>query len=145
MSQENKALVRRLIDEVWNQGKLAMTDELVAPNFATHDPGSPDFGRGPQAVKQGVSLYRNAFPDIRFTIEDMVAEGDKVVTRWTASGTHKGELSGIPPTGKKTTVTGVTISRFAGGKIVETWSNWDTLGLMQQLGVAPAPGQVARR
>jgi len=92
-------------------------------------------------MKQFVSMYLTAYPDTHFTIEDQIAEGDTVVTRWTARGTHKGPLMGIPPTGKQVTVTGISIGRVVNGKTVEGWSNYDTLGMMQQLGVVPAPGQ----
>ena len=88
-------------------------------------------------------MYRSAFPDMQLTIEDQIAEGDKVVTRWTARGTHQGELMGIPPTGKQATVTGITVGRVANGKFVESWSNFDALGMMQQLGVVPVPGQTS--
>jgi steroid delta-isomerase-like uncharacterized protein len=138
-TEENKALSRRLIEEVWNQGKLAVIDELVAPNYVDHDPTGPI--HGPEGFKQFVSMYLTAYPDTHFTIEDQIAEGDTVVTRWTARGTHKGPLMGIPPTGKQVTVTGISIGRVVNGKTVEGWSNYDTLGMMQQLGVVPAPGQ----
>ena len=93
---------------------------------------------GPESFKQFVSSYLSAFPDLHYTIEDQIAEGDRVVTRWTAVGTHKGELMGIPPTGQQAVVTGITINRFVGEKVVEGWNNWDGLGMMQQLGVVPA-------
>ena len=88
-------------------------------------------------------MYRSAFPDIQFTIEDLIAEGDKIVTRYTARGTHRGDLQGIPPTGRQVTVTGIIISRFANGKFVEGWLDFDALGMLQQLGVIPAPGQAS--
>jgi steroid delta-isomerase-like uncharacterized protein len=146
MSAENKAVVRRYIEEVWNQRKLNVLDELIDPNYVEHDPASPDFGRGVNAARSAVNLYLAAFPDTNFTIEEMVAEGDRVVTRWTARATHKGELRGIAPTGRKVTVAGTTISRIAGGKIVEAHVNWDALGLFQQLGAYPeqAKGRAAR-
>jgi steroid delta-isomerase-like uncharacterized protein len=86
-------------------------------------------------------VYRNAFPEIQMTVEDLIAEGDKVVTRWTARGTHQGELMGIPPSGNPVEVTGITIDRIEGGKVVETWANYDALGMMQQVGAVPEPGQ----
>jgi steroid delta-isomerase-like uncharacterized protein len=137
MSENNKAIVRRLIEEVWNKGNLSMTDELFAPNYEGHDVSTPDFGRGPESEKMRVILYRNAFPDVRLTIEDIIAEGDTVMTRWSCRGTHKGELSGIAPTGKQFTISGITVARLAHGKIAEAYVNWDALGLMQQLGVVP--------
>ena len=137
MSEQNKAVVRRLFEELWNKGNLPMADELFAPNYANHDPSTPDFGRGPENEKKGVSLYRGAFPDLRLTIEDMIAENDTVTARWSCRGTHKGDLSGIAPTGKQIMISGMSIVRLANGKVVESWANWDALGLMQQLGVAP--------
>lgn len=138
---ENQAAVRRWVEEGWNQGHLALVDELYAPDYALHDPSLPQTLRGIEPFKQFVQGYRGAIPDIRFTIEQMLAEGDTVVWRWTARGTHRGDLMGIPPTGKTATVTGITISRFANGRWAEDWLNWDTLGLLQQLGVIPATGQ----
>jgi len=138
MSEQNKALARRAFEEVWNQGKLAVIDELTASNATYHDPSVPG-GKftGPEGVKQFVQIYRGAFPDVRITINDQIAEGDKVVTRWTATGTHKGDLMGIAPTNKRATVTGVDIGRFQDGKVVEAWASYDMLGLLQQLGVVP--------
>ena len=137
-TEENKALDRRFAEEVWNRGNLAVVDELMSADFDGHDPTMP---AGREGFKQFVLMYRSAFPDIHITIEDQIAEGDKVVSRWTARGTHQGELMGIPPTGKQATVTGINIERFANGKFIEEWSNFDALGLLQQLGVVPIPGQ----
>ena len=137
MSEQNKKAARRLFEELWNDRKLNLADELIAPDYRNHDPNTPDFGAGPDAYKKLVGMYTKAFPDLRLTIDDMIAEGDKVVVRWTSYGTHKGELRGIPPTGKETSVTGTTICRFSGGRIAEQWLVWDTLGLMRQLGVIP--------
>ncbi len=138
MSEQNKALARRSIEEIWNQGKLAAIDELVASDATFHDPSVPG-GKftGPQGMKQFVQIYRGAFPDLRLTINDQIAEGEEVVTRWTATGTHSGELMGIAPTNKRATVTGVDIDRYQGGKVVEAWASYDMLGLLQQLGVVP--------
>jgi ketosteroid isomerase-like protein len=137
MSEQNKTNVRRLFEELWSKGNLSVADELIAPTHEHHDPSMPDLGRGPEAEKKRVTLYRNAFPDLRFTIEDVIAEGETVMARYSVRGTHKGDLSGIAPTGKQATVSGMSIVRFAGGKMVEGWANWDALGLMQQLGVVP--------
>jgi len=137
MSENNKAIVRRLIEEVWNKGNLSLTDELFAPNYEHHDASSPDFGRGPESEKKRATLYRTAFPDLRLTIEDIIAEGETVMARWSCRGTHKGDLSGIAPTGKQFTISGVSIARIADGKMAEGYVNWDALGLMQQLGVVP--------
>jgi len=98
---------------------------------------------GPEEFKQFLSLYLTAFPDARFTVEDDLAEGDLVVSRSTLCGTHQGEFMGIPPTGKPVTVTGIAIDRIVGGKFVEGWLNFDALGMLHQLGVIPAPGQVS--
>ena len=137
MSEENKAVVRRLFEELWNKGNLSVADEIFAPNYTHHDPSTPDFERGPESEKKRATLYRTAFPDLRLTIEDLIAEGETVMARWSCRGTHKGDLSGIAPTGKQFTISGVSIARLAGGKMVEGWVNWDAQGLMQQLGVVP--------
>jgi len=137
MSEHNKAIVRRLLEEVWNKGNLSLADELFTPNYEHHDASSPDFGRGPESEKKRAALYRTAFPDLQLTIEDIIAEGQTVMARWSCRGTHKGDLSGIAPTGKQVTISGVSVARFTGGKMVEGWVNWDALGLMQQLGVVP--------
>jgi steroid delta-isomerase-like uncharacterized protein len=138
MSEQNKALSRRLAEEMFAGGKLELADELVTADFVGHDVAAPEPIRGPEGLKDQARGYRDAFPDLDMTIDDQIAEGDKVVTRWTARGTHNGDLFGMAPTGKQATVTGVTIDRFAGGKIAESWDNWDALGLMQQLGAIPA-------
>ena len=137
MSEQNKAVVRRTFEELWNKGNLSIADELFAPNYDHHDPSTPDVGRGPESEKKRATLYRNAFPDLRLTVEGLVAEGETVVARWSCHGTHKGELNGIAPTGKQFTISGVTIAHFENGKMVEGWVNWDALGLMQQLGLVP--------
>jgi steroid delta-isomerase-like uncharacterized protein len=135
-----KALVRRLIEE-WNKGKsaaMAVMDELYATNFVSH--GGEDI-RGLKDNKQFMSEFYSAFPDLHYTIDDMVADGNKVAARWTITGTHKGDFMGIPPTNKKVTVLAISIDRFAGGKIMEEWGISDTLGMMQQLGLVPTPGK----
>ncbi len=141
MSEQNKTAVRRLFDELWNKGNLPVADELIAPTYTHHDASTPDVGRGPESEKKRVTHYRNAFPDMRLTIEDIIAEGETVIVRWSCRGQHKGELNGIAPTGKQFAISGVTISRFANGKVVEGFVNWDALGLMQQLGVVPELGK----
>ena len=138
MSTEDiKALARRSYD-VLNQRNLALVDELYAPDIVDHNASMTI--QGLEALKEFFSMYLTGSPDLYFTIEDQVAEGDKVVTRYTARGTHLGPFMGIPPTGKHITVTGIGIIRVADGKIVEEWANGDNLGLLQQLGVIPAPG-----
>jgi steroid delta-isomerase-like uncharacterized protein len=140
MASENKAIIRRLYEEVWNKRRVELVDELMSPSHAMHDNHLPDSGVGPEAYKRNVARYVTGFPDLRFTVEDMVAENDKVAVGWTISGTHKGEFRGISPTGRKVFVEGITINQIAGGKIMDSYVSWDALGLMQQLGVAPAFG-----
>ena len=140
MLEENKALVQRFVEEAFNKGNLDVADEVYAPRFFSHDPSTPEGERGPEDVKQFVNTYRSAFPDGHTIIEDLIAEGDKVAYRWTYRGTHQGELMGIAPTEKEVTITGITINRISGGKIEEEWNNFDQLGMLQQLGVVPAPG-----
>jgi steroid delta-isomerase-like uncharacterized protein len=141
MSEGNKNAVRRLFEEVWNKGNLPLVDELFAPTYTHHDSSTPDVGRGPEGEKKRATLYRTAFADLRLTVEDIIAEGETVVARWSCRGAHKGDLSGIAPTGKQINISGVSVARFANGKIVEGWVNWDALGLMQQLGVVPELGK----
>ncbi len=137
MSEANKALCRRLFEEIWNRRNLAIIDECYASNFTEHTSSGPDFGAGPQAASKLVQFYQSAFPDTRMTIDDMVAEGDRVAVRWTARGTHEGELNGVPPSHNRVTVTGCTVLRVANGKIAEAWQNFDALGMMQQVGALP--------
>jgi steroid delta-isomerase-like uncharacterized protein len=139
-TEDNKALVSRYFNEAWNQGSPAVIDELFAANFHAHNPGIPD-GGSREGFKQFNSVFRSAFPDLRTIRDEVIAEGDQVVTRFTAHGTQTGELQGIPPTGKPMTVTGIEIVRVSGGKIVEAWVEFDQLGMLQQLGVVPPPGQ----
>jgi len=138
-TEENKANQRRVWEEIINKGNLALADELFATNYIYHGPVGMEF-KGPEGLKQLISGFRNALPDIHVTVEDMVAEGDKVVSRFTGRGTHKGEFMGIAPTGKQTTVGGIVIARWVGGKEVETWEIIDMLSMMQQLGVVPPMG-----
>jgi steroid delta-isomerase-like uncharacterized protein len=140
-TEENKALVRRWV-ELWNSQNVAAIDEWVAPNYVRHDPNTPEV-RGAEAEKQLATMFLTAFPDLHFTIEDLIAEGDKVTGRYTARGTHKGELMGIPPTNNAISLTVLEIYRIADRKIAEQWVILDALGMMQQLGVIPAPGQAA--
>jgi len=141
MSDTNKNIMRRLFDEVWNKGHQPVADELFAQNYSHHDSSTPDLGRGPESEKKRVALYRNAFPDIRLTIEDIISEGETVTARWSCHGTHKGDLNGIAPTGKQFTISGISIARFANGKMTEGWVNWDAVGMMQQLGIVTELGK----
>jgi steroid delta-isomerase-like uncharacterized protein len=135
-SEQNKAIVRRLFEESW-KGNLDVVDELTAGDYIGHDPANPEPLRGPEAVKEFITTYRAAFPDARITVEQQLAEGDLVATRWSGRGTHEGELMGIQATGKQVSVSGLTISRLLDGKIVEQFENWDTLGMLQQLDAIP--------
>src|SRR5215218_8263598 len=144
MSEENKALTRPSW-EIVAEGSLDTLEdalkEVYADEIVLHEPGEDV--RGIEGLKQFVSMIRSALPDLRITLEDDIAEGDKVVSRWRAQGTHQGELMGIAPTGNQVRITGITIHRVSGGKIVESWSNYDALGMMQQIGAIPEPGQAA--
>ncbi|HZU02399.1 MAG TPA: ester cyclase [Ktedonobacteraceae bacterium] len=141
-TEDNKALVNRYFHAAWNQGNPAVIDELFAATFQAHNPAVPN-GGSREGFKQFNSVFRSAFPNLRISQDDVIAEGDQVVTRFTVHGTHQGELQGIPPTGKQMTITGIEIVRVSGGKIVEAWSEFDQLGMLQQLGVIPAPGQTS--
>ena len=154
-TEENKALVRRFYEEVWNRGNVAAVDELIAPNLVHHYdypttvPVPADNPLSREGIKHLIPQFRSAFPDLHCTVELQVAEGDLVVTRVTANGIHKGEyrgltFKGIPPTGKQVTWTMTDISRILDGKIVESWLNEDAVGRLQQIGVIPTPGQAIR-
>jgi steroid delta-isomerase-like uncharacterized protein len=138
---QNKQISRRLLQDAFGGGRYDVIDELVAPNWVVHDPSVTEDIRGPAGVRQLIETYRSAFPDLQMKVEEQIAEGDRVATRWSARGTHRGPLLGIDATGKEASVTGITIDRIENGEIVESWSNWDTLGLLQQLGVVPALAQ----
>jgi steroid delta-isomerase-like uncharacterized protein len=140
MSTQNQAIARRLIEEIWNNRKLEVVDELLAPTFTNHDPNTPDLGVGPDAYKKLVSLYVTAFPDLRFTIQEIVSDEETVAVSWKSSGTHKGELRGIPPTNKAISIEGITINHIRSGKILDQRVSWDAFGMMRQLGVIPAVG-----
>jgi predicted ester cyclase len=135
MSAENEALVRRYVEEVYDQRKLEVVDEIFTPDFTLHDPDMPGAGRGPEGIKRIVENAVGAFPDLQVTLDDELSSGEKVVTRFTFRGTHQGELMGIAPTGKRIEVTTIGIWRVAEGRIAEAWLVFDALGMMQQLGV----------
>jgi len=139
-AEENKAKVRRLIEEFINKGNLAVADEIFATNFVNHSPAA---GTTPdrQGIKQYITILHTAFSDFHCAIEDLIAEGDRVVVRLMCRGTHRGEFMGISPTGRQVNVTAISILRFAGGKVVERWNNTDNLGMLQQFGVVLPPGQ----
>ncbi len=141
---ENKAIVQRILSEFWIGGNLAVLDELLAPDCINHEQSNPE-QRGKAACKQWANdvrlVNRRGFPDYDITPEDIVAEGDKVVKRWVFQGTHSGEFAGIPPTGKRVTMRGITLYRLAQGRVSEMYWNYDVFGLLQQLGAIPAPDQ----
>ena len=143
MASDNKELSRRILEEVWNQQNLDAVDEMISATFVQHDSQSPLGVRGIAEYKQFVRHYLSAFPDCQFTVEDQIAEGSMVVTRWTVTGTHSGNLGNIPASGRRMSVTGISWSRVEDGKFVESWTSWDTLGMLQQLGVAEAPARRA--
>jgi predicted ester cyclase len=140
-TEENKALVRRFVDEVQIQGNTDLIDEICSPEFVNHStpPGLPPDREG---IKIVTAMFRGAFPDSYFTVEDMMAEGDKVATRKTFYGTHEGEFMGIPPSGRRVSVGLIDIVRIADGRVVEHWSMGDNLGMMQQLGAIPQSGDI---
>ncbi len=145
MSEQNKARIRKIIvEQAWNQGRLEALDELAAPGLVVHDPSLPGGETvGLEPYKQGIQAYRTAFPDVHIVVEDQVAEGDKVVTRLSATGTHRGALMGIAPTGNHVSITGLSMIRFENGMAVEAWSEADVLGLLQQIGAIPSMAPAA--
>jgi steroid delta-isomerase-like uncharacterized protein len=137
MAADNKKIVRQLLEEPW-KGNMDVIDQFVDASFIGYDPSMPEPIRGPQGFKEFVQQYLSAFPDGRITVDEQIAEGDIVATRWTGRGTHEGDLMGIAPTRKQATVSGISFAKCKNGKLVEDWSNWDTLGMLQQLGAVPA-------
>ena len=135
-TETNKALARRWIEEVWNKGELSLIEELIAPSYVLHDPTRPGL-KGREGIRESITGFRAAFPDLHFTLEDQLAEGDQVVIRYTVRGTHRGPVMGIPATGTHGTLTGIDIYRISHGKIEEAWSNWDTLGMLRQMDILP--------
>jgi predicted ester cyclase len=143
MSEENKAVVRRYFEEIWSKGNFGVADEIVgAPGVTAAEPPR----MSPERIKQVVSMMRQAFPDIKYTVQEIVAEGDKMMVYWTAQGTHQGEFRGIAPTGKQINHRGFDIYRMEGGRIVERPGGFnDDLGLFTQLGAVTPPGQQPAR
>jgi steroid delta-isomerase-like uncharacterized protein len=136
-TEQNKALIRKWVEEGWNKGNLAVVDDVYTLDVIQHDPNSPLPVNSSEALKMYAGSYRAAFPDLTFTIDDLIGEGDKVLWRFTSTGTHQGALGPIPATGKRGAVTGMVLFRFANGKVAEVWVNVDIMGLFQQLGVIP--------
>lgn len=134
MSDNNKETVRRFLDALWNNNDFASVDELLASDYHGHSSTVID---GPEGAKQFVSVLRSAFPDYQFIVADQIAEGDRVATRWVMRGTHHAEFQGIPASGRQMTMTGITIFRLAGGKLIDGWTNEDQLGMLQQIGAIP--------
>ena len=143
MQADSKAIVRQLYEEVWNKRRLELFDEIISPSHALHDSTLTGAAVGPEAYKRQVTRFVAGFPDLRFTVQDIVGEKEKLAVAWTISGTHEGEYMGIPSTNKKVSVDGITIHQIVNGKIMDSYVSWDALGMMQQLGVAalPGPGQ----
>jgi steroid delta-isomerase-like uncharacterized protein len=135
-SEEHKAVARRLF-EAMTRGDLGAVDELFTPDAVVHDQGRELRGR--EAIKRGLALLRAGFPDVVYTVEDQIAEGDEVASRYRGEGTHLGEWRGVPPTGRRFAYTGVLIHRFEGSQIAEFWGHSDSLGLLRQLGAVPSP------
>ncbi len=138
-AEENKSLVRRFVEEFWNEGNTAAADELMAPDAEIHMPTGEMVNL--DGLKGFASMFRGSFPDWHSTAEELIAEGDKVAERWTGRGTHLGELQGIPPTGKRVEVPGSVFYRIVDGKIVEFRGLFNMMSLMQQLGAIPSPQQ----
>jgi steroid delta-isomerase-like uncharacterized protein len=139
---------RRLLEETFNEGNLGLIDQLVAPDAVNHDPAEPAHLRqlrGPEVLKRTVKMYRAAFPDVQITVDDVITADDKVVLRWHSEGTHRGELEGLAPTGVRGSVTGISIDLWRDGKVVESWTEWDNLGLARQLGAAPPEGSMGEK
>ena len=147
MLPDNKAIVRRLYEEVWNKRRLDAVDHLISPSHALNDPIVSGSQTGPELYKRRVVEFTASFPDLRFTIEDMIAEKGKVVVSWIFSGTHQGDFMGIPASGRKVSVEGITIHYVTNGKILDSYARWDALGVMRQLGDVPPlrPSIVAGR
>lgn len=139
MLEENKALSRRFYEEVWGNKNLDIINDLFSTDAFDHTRPA-ELPPDPEGTKAYIGMFLSAFPDVQMTIEDHFAEGDRVVTRWTTTGTHTGELMNIPATGQQITVTGIYIQRIVNGKIVESWGLFDQMGMMQQLGVIPVAG-----
>ena len=145
-TETNKTIARQFREEVYTKGNLEILDQICDSQVTirNHDPLTPDFGRGPQALKQVATMYRTAFPDANCTVDEVIAEGDKIVVRWTGRGTNNGALGTNPPTHKKVTVTGVDILKVANGKIAECDTIYDAAGMLQQLGLTQPMKQAAK-
>ncbi len=143
MATGNKEIVRRALEDSWQDPSVF--DELISSDYVGHDPALPEPIRGPQGAKDNFKQYSDAFEGAQITVVDQIAEGDAVATRWQGRGRHTGELMGVPPTGKEVIVEGLNLTRLRDGKIVEEWSNWDTLGMLQQVGAIPSASAAQTR
>jgi steroid delta-isomerase-like uncharacterized protein len=141
MPADNHSIVRQLYEVIWNKRRLEVLSELVSPSHALHGPNFSGSSIGPEAYRRQVALFLAGFPDLHWTIEDTVTEKEKVVILWNFTGTHKGEFMGVPATNKKVSIEGITIHEIGNGKIMDSYVNWDTWGLMQQIGAVPAQGK----
>lgn len=137
--EDDKRTARRFQEEVFNDGKIELVDELLSSDYVEHQPMPPGMAPNRDGVKQQIEMYRRAFPDGRVTVEDTIAERDIVVVRWSGEGTHQGDLFGTPATGRRVTVTGIDINRMKDGRIVEHWGEVDLAGMLQQVGAMPMP------
>ena len=144
--ENNKQIVQRFMEDCWNQGRLDALSGLVTDDCRIHDPVFPSLTSGAQNLRSHIESCRRAFPDLSFTIDDTIAERDEVVIQWTGTGTHSGDFLGMPPTNRRASVKGTSIFKFDGGKIVEQWSHWNLMTMMEQLGMAaPAQSQVRQQ
>lgn len=137
-AEDNKQLVQRQFDEIWNGANWETVEELFAPDYVNHDPYNPDQPRGPQGFRQRVEGYRGVLDEFDLRVERQIAEGDLVETHWSLRGVHRGTLEGVEPTGRRVEVDGQLLSRIVDGRFVEEWVHWDTLGLLRQIGAVPA-------
>jgi steroid delta-isomerase-like uncharacterized protein len=141
MSERDEQLADRYHTEIFKGGRLEVADEILRPDFLIHGPGvTPEFANGPEGTKRYAQAIREGFGgQVEIRHDDVISSGDRVVIRWTASGVHKGDLLGVPATGKRAEFTGIDIFRVTDGKLAEMWQNWDQLGMLQQIGAVPTP------
>ena len=142
---EAVTLVKRVFREVWENGDEKVAQASFSPDYTNHDPAAPELPPGPRGVIENVRAYRTGFPDLKFTFNETIATGDKVVVRWTVSGTQQGTFRDVPPTRKAVSLSGISVFRITNRKIVESWANWDQAGLYQQIGAAPSLARAGTR
>ena len=141
MSDENKTIARKLFEDAWNRGQLETLDTIVAGDCRFHDPVFPSMASGADSLRKHIRMYRNAFPDLNYAIDDIIAERNEVVVHWTMHGTHRQSFLSMAPTNRTASISGTTINRIVDKRIAEQWSDWNLLSLMEQLGLASAPGR----